>query len=120
MLQVEFDFTLPKGFIDVQGNIHRNGTMRLSTAMDEIAPMRDPRVKANESYLTILLLARVITRLGTLPEVSTDTIENLFSTDLAYLQDLYSQINENGHLLHDVTCPVCCHQFEWETPPSGG
>jgi hypothetical protein len=120
MLQIEFDFVLPKGYIDGHGNMHREGTMRLSTAIDEIAPMRDPRVRANESYLTILLLSRVITRLGTLPEITAEVIESLFTTDLAYLQDLYCRINQNGHAQREAICPSCNYEFELEDLPVGG
>ncbi len=120
MLQTEFTFTLPKGYVDLEGNIHREGTMRMATAMDEIVPMRDPRVKTNEAYLTILLLARVITRLGTLRQINTGVIEGLFAADLSYLQDLYRQINENGHTQVEVVCPHCQQSFEWEAVPLGG
>ena len=119
MLQTEFEFTLPKGYVDAEGNVHREGVMRLATAMDEIAPMRDMRVKANEAYLTIILLSRVIARLGTLRQVNTGVIENLFSADLAYLQDFYRKINENGHTQVEVVCPACQHRFEWEADPLG-
>jgi hypothetical protein len=94
MFQTEFEFTLPKGYLDGEGNLHRKGTMRLATAMDEIAPMRDPRVKTNPAYATIIILARVITRLGALTEVSPTTVEDLFAQDLNYLQTLYRQVNE--------------------------
>lgn len=121
MLQTEFEFTLPKGYVDPEGNVHRHGLMRLATALDEIAPWRDPRVKANEAYLTIILLSRVITRLGSLDQVTTEVIENLFSTDLAYLEDLYRQINEDNEGLPEVVlCPQCQHQFEWEVARLGG
>lgn len=120
MLQTEFEFTLPKGYVDADGTMHRDGVMRLATALDEIAPMRDPRVKANEAYLTIILLARVITRLGTLRQVNPGVIENLYSADLAFLQDLYRRINENGHPHVQVECPQCQHRFEWEVTPLGG
>lgn len=120
MLQTEFDFVLPKGYVDAEGNVHREGTMRMATAMDEIVPMRDPRVKANEAYLTVLLLSRVITRLGTVRQINTGVIEGLFAADLNYLQDLYRQINENGQTQIDVTCPDCQHRFQWEVTPLGG
>lgn len=120
VLQTEFPFTLPMGYVDEEGNIHREGVMRLATAMDEIAPMRDPRVRANEAYLTILLLARVITRLGTLRQINTGVIEHLFSADLAYLQDFYRRINETGSAAYRVTCPHCQQTFEWEPEPPGG
>ncbi len=89
----EIDFELPKGYVDDSGTLHRRGTMRLATAADEILPLRDPRVQQNEAYLAVIVLARVITRLGSLPEVSTNVIEGLFASDLAYLERLYEQIN---------------------------
>lgn len=92
-LQTEFDFLLPRGYVDRDGNLHKKGRMRLATAIDEIAPMRDARVRSNEAYLVIILLARVITQLGSVSSVDTDVVENLFSSDLAYLQDFYQQIN---------------------------
>lgn len=94
MLQTEFDFTLPKGYLDSEGNLHRQGKMRLSRAMDEIIPMRDPRVMDNPAYATVIILARVIIQLGTLQEISPAVVENMFAVDLSYLQDFYRQINE--------------------------
>jgi hypothetical protein len=93
-LQTEFEFTLPKGFLDDDGNLHRKGLMRLARAMDEITPMRDPRVKANPAYATVIVLSRVITRLGALEQVTPVVIEGLFACDLNYLHKLYRQINE--------------------------
>jgi hypothetical protein len=119
MLQTEFEFTLPKGYVDQEGNLHREGVMRLATAIDEITPMRDPRVKVNEAYLTIILLSRVITRLGSLRQVTPKVIEDLFSADLAYLQNFYHQINENGSAQIEVVCPECQHRFEVEATPLG-
>jgi len=63
-LRTEFPFTLPKGYVDGDGTLHRHGVMRLATARDEIAPLRDSRVQENEAYLTVILLSRVITELG--------------------------------------------------------
>jgi hypothetical protein len=120
MLQTEFEFTLPQGYVDEEGNVHREGTMRLATAIDEIAPMRDPRVKSNEAYLTIILLSRVITRLGTLSHINPRVVEGLFSGDFAYLQDFYRQINEHGQTTIEIECPECQHRFEWEMTPPGG
>ncbi len=120
MLQTEFEFALPIGYVDPDGNLHREGAMRLATAMDEIAPLRDMRVKSNEAYLTVVLLSRVITRLGTLPQINTGVIENLFAADLAYLQDLYRAINTNGRLAVEVVCPQCQHHFQSEVMPLGG
>ena len=92
-LQTEYDFTLPKGYVDATGTLHRKGTMRLATARDEIAPLRDRRVMENEAYLTVIILSRVITKLGSVGDVDTNVVENLFTADLAYLQDLYGIIN---------------------------
>lgn len=93
-LQTEFDFTLPKGFVDRDGALHRHGTMRLATARDEIEPLRDPRVTgADDPFLTILVISRVVKSLGNVPSITTETIENLFAADLAFLQDLYGIIN---------------------------
>jgi hypothetical protein len=94
MLQTEFDFTLPRGYVDRNGTVHRKGRMRLATALDEIAPLRDPRVRQNQAYHTVILLARVITNLGTLQALDTGVIEGLFTADLAFLQELYRSKNE--------------------------
>lgn len=93
MIQTEFEFTLPKGYLDEDGDLHRQGIMRLSRAIDEIVPLRDPRVKANPAYATVIILSRVITQLGGLEEISPMVIENLFASDLSYLQKFYRQIN---------------------------
>jgi hypothetical protein len=119
-LQTEYDFILPQGYVDREGNLHREGTMRLATAMDEIAPLRDPRVRENQAYLVIILLARVVTRLGNVPTVSTYEIENMYSGDLAYLQRLYRQINEQGTTLVPVTCPECATPIDVDISRLGG
>ena len=119
MLQTEFPFTLPRGYIDAQGDLHRDGTMRLATAFDEIAPLKDPRVLNNPGYLLVILLSRVITRLGTLEHINPKVIEGLFAADLAYLQDLYSRINGAGHTRVRATCPHCEQQFEVELNSPG-
>ena len=93
MLQTEYEFTLPLGYIDADGELHRDGTMRLATAADEILPLKDPRVRSNEAYLIVILLSRVVDRLGSLPQVTPKIVEGLFAADLAYLQDLYNRIN---------------------------
>jgi hypothetical protein len=111
-LQTEFEFTLPRGYVDGEGNLHRQGAMRLATAMDEIVPLRDLRVKSNQGYLAVILLSRVITRLGSLRDINTGVIENLFSADFAYLQDFYRQINENGTSRISITCPECSKNIE--------
>lgn len=92
-LQTEYPFTLPKGYVDAGGTLHRDGVMRLATARDEIEPLRDPRVKENDAYLTVIVLSRVVTELGTVQHVTPKTIEGLFAADLAYLQDLYQIVN---------------------------
>ena len=120
MLQTEYEFSLPLGYVDSQGDLQRDGVMRLATAADEILPLRDPRVQSNEAYLTVILLSRVIIRLGTLEQINPKTIEGLFAADLAYLQDFYRRINENGHNLVRTQCPHCAQQFELELGSSGG
>jgi hypothetical protein len=111
-ITTEFPFTLPRGFVDNTGAVHREGVMRLATARDEIMPLRDPRVRDNEAYLTVLLLSRVITRLGELPAVSEGVIEGMFATDLAFLQDHYRRINSEGQTRAAVRCPGCATEFE--------
>lgn len=105
--QTEFEFTLPKGYLDREGNLHREGIMRLANAGDEILPLRDPKVQQNPGYLTIILLSRVITMLGSLPAVDTHVIENLFTIDLAYLQDLYQRVNTMEVPAYSEVCPHC-------------
>ena len=114
MLQTDFPFSLPQGSVDGEGSLHREGVMRLATAYDEIAPMKDPRVQSNPGYLVIILLSRVITRLGELEHINPKTIEGLFSADLAFLQDFYQRINLNGHDRLQVACPHCEQTFEVE------
>lgn len=119
-LQTEFNFTLPKGYVDEAGNLHREGTMRLATAIDEIAPLRDPRVKSNQAYLTIILLSRVITRLGSMNDINPSIVENLFSADLAYLQALYRKINEGDDTIITTKCPHCGGEVEVDMGNPGG
>ena len=118
-LQTEYEFTLPRGYIDNDGNLHRQGVMRLANARDEILPLEDPRVRRNEAYLLIILLSRVITRLGDAREVNPGVIERLFAADLAYLQGLYNRINGNGSSKHAIVCPHCDEKFEMELEPVG-
>jgi len=113
-MQTEFSFTLPSGYIDSEGNAHREGVMRLATAFDEVAPMKDPRVQTNPGYLVIILLSRVITRLGNLTHINPKVIEGLFSADLGFLQELYRRINQNGNDRIGVICPQCESKFEVE------
>ena len=110
-LRTEYPFTLPRGFVDEAGRLHRDGVMRLATARDEIMPQTDPRVRQNPSYLTVILLERTVTRLGSLSAVDTFVIENLFASDLAFLQDLYRRINQEGRTEAAVACPSCGHEF---------
>jgi len=119
-LQTEFDFELPMGYVDKEGNLHKNGTMRLATAMDEITILNDMRVQNNEAYLVIVLLARVVTRLGKLSSVNTNVIENLFTADMTYLQEFYRQINETGHTRKEFICPHCNQPFEMDLSTLGG
>ncbi|MFK0229931.1 hypothetical protein ACIQUL_29665 [Streptomyces sp. NPDC090303] len=110
-MRTEYPFVLPRGYVDANGQVHRNGLMRLATARDEIAPQVDPKVQQNPAYLTVLLLSRTVTRLGSVTDVNTDTIENLFASDLAFLQDLYRRINQEGRTEAEVDCPSCSHSF---------
>jgi hypothetical protein len=112
--QTEFAFTLPKGFVDDEGNLHRAGIMRLATAADEILPQKDPRVQSNPAYLSVIVLSRVVTKLGSLPSVNPAIIEQLFASDLMFLQTLYQQINGDGTTHVKATCPKCEHTFSVE------
>ena len=110
-LQTEFAFVLPRGYVDEAGRVHRDGVMRLATARDELVPLRDDRVRENPAYLTVVLLARVVMRIGTVDDVHAGVIEDLFAGDLAFLQDLYRRVNTEGHTQAAVTCPACEHRF---------
>jgi len=120
MFQTEYEFCLPKGYVDASGTLHREGIMRLATAADEILPLKDPRVQANEAYLIVILLSRVITTLGTLGSINPKVIEGIFAGDLAYLQSFYNQINGNGQATIKAECPKCDHAFEVELSHAGG
>lgn len=117
-LVTEFAFVLPRGYVDDNGTVHREGTMRLATARDELVPLRDDRVRENSAYLTVVLLARVITRIGTITDVHAGVVEDLFAADLAFLQDLYRRVNTEGHTRAAVSCPACDHRFAVDV--SGG
>ncbi|WP_334219983.1 MULTISPECIES: phage tail assembly protein [Moorena] len=119
MLQTEYEFTLPAGYVDKQGNLHREGTMRLATAADEIVPLKDPRVQSNPAYLIVILLSRVVTRIGSVEMINPKVIEGLFASDLAYLQDLYNRINGNGMRSLQIICPHCEKDFAVELDMSG-
>lgn len=112
-LRTEFDFELPRGYVDNEGKVHKHGIMRLATARDELVPLYDERVRENEAYLSVVLLARVLTQLGDLgPDaIHAGVVENMFAADVAFLQDLYRRINQEGHTRAAVTCPQCNHQF---------
>lgn len=110
--QTEYDFILPRGYLDKEGILHKEGTMRLANAADEIFPLKDPRVQQNPGYLTIILLARVVTKLGSLAAVDTRVIESLFTMDLAYLQDLYQRVNTMEMPSYRAVCPHCHEEIE--------
>jgi hypothetical protein len=114
VLQTEYDFVLPLGYVDEDGTLHKEGNMRLATAADEILPMKDPRVQNNPAYLTVILLSRVVTRLGGLQAINTRVIEELFTADFAYLQEMYNRINQNGSNSIKAVCPKCEHNFDVE------
>ena len=111
-MQTEVSFTLPKGYVDAAGTVHRDGTMRLATARDEIEPLRDPEVRQNEAYLTVLLLSRVVTRIGGVDGVTPEVIEGLYAADFDHLQRLYERLNTDGESVGSITCPSCSHAFE--------
>jgi hypothetical protein len=111
-VKTEVAFTLPRGFVDAHGAVHRDGTMRHATARDEIEPLRDPSVRQNEAYLTVLLLARVITRLGDITDVTPELVEQLYAADFDHLQRLYERLNTDGEVVGSVTCPECSNTFE--------
>jgi len=118
MFRTEFEFTLPCGFLDEEGTLHREGVMRRATAADEILPLKDVRVQKNAAYLVVILLARVVTRLGSVEQITPKTIESLYARDLAYLQDLYNEVN--GEKPEPVLCPQCQHSFSVERAAAGG
>jgi len=120
MIQTEHEFTLPVGYQDEDGALHRDGVMRMATAADEILPLRDARVQANEAYLIIILLSRVITRLGSVTHINPKVIENLYAADLAYLQEFYNQIDRTGVSQIPASCPRCDHEFAVELSGVGG
>ena len=111
-MQTEIAFTLPRGYLDESGNLHRGGTMRLATARDEIEPLREVDVRQNHAYLTVLLLARTITRIGEVTNVTPQLVEGLYAADFDHLQRLYERINSDGEAVGVVSCPACSHRFE--------
>lgn len=118
-METEFEFSLPRGFVDSDGTIHRDGRMRLATALDEIESINDPRILANESYLPVILLSRVITSLGAIAPVTPYVIEHLFVSDLTYLEDLYQKVNTADQVVVGAVCPTCNTQFQLQTSPLG-
>jgi hypothetical protein len=111
-MQTEIAFTLPRGYVDERGNVHNEGTMRLATARDEIEPLREVNVRENQAYLSILLLARTITRIGGITDVTPNLVESLYAADFDHLQRLYERVNSNGEAVGVVSCPACSHSFE--------
>jgi hypothetical protein len=120
MFQTEYEFTLPLGYVDEGGTLHREGVMRLATAADEILPLKDPRVQSNEAYLILILLSRVVTRLGSVGQINPKVIEGLYAADLAFLQDFYNRINREGRPSVEASCPRCEARFEVEMSAVGG
>jgi hypothetical protein len=118
-IQTEFEFTLPRGYIDASGQVHRHGRMRLAIAADEIEAVEHPGVQEKESYLPVMLLGRVITQLGALEEITPRIIAGLFASDLAYLQDLYLRLNNIEPVMVNAVCPHCQQQFQLQVAPLG-
>lgn len=119
MFRTEFEFTLPCGFLDEDGTLHRDGVMRRATAADEILPLKDPRVVKNPAYLVVILLSRVIVRLGGLAQLNPGVIEGLYATDLAFLQQLYNEVNRLPEVPASLVCPECRHSFTPEAALGG-
>ncbi|PWI11473.1 hypothetical protein DIZ27_05405 [Streptomyces sp. NWU339] len=117
-LRTEFEFELPRGYVDEAGTVHRHGAMRLATARDELRPQIDLRVKENPAYLSVVLLSQVITRIGAITDVHAGVVERMYATDVAFLQDFYRRVNSEGHTRAAVTCPHCEGGFEVDL--SGG
>ena len=111
-MRTEIPFTLPRGLIDDAGTVHREGRMRLATARDEIEPLRDAEVRQNQAYLSVLLLARTVTQIGEITEITPELVENLYAGDFDHLQRLYERINTGGDAVGVVSCPQCAHEFE--------
>ena len=111
-MRTEYAFTLPRGYVAADGTVNREGVMRLATARDEIEPLRDAGVRQNEAYLSVLLLSRVVTRIGEISEITPQLIENLFAADFDHLQRLYERLNTDGEAVGSITCPACSHAFE--------
>ena len=116
-LKTELEFSLPRGYVTESGQLHRDGRMRLATAMDEIESLRDPRVQANEAYLPVVLLSRVVKQLGELPAVTPQVIEGLFASDIAYLEDLYQRVNSPEYVILGAVCPQCSTRFQLQVAP---
>lgn len=119
MFKTEFEFRLPCGYLDEEGELHRDGVMRRATAADEILPLRDPRVTRNQAYLAVIVLSRVVTRLGGVSTITPKVVEDLFATDMAYLQDMYNRVNALDNTQDSVTCPHCQQMFRPESSASG-
>jgi hypothetical protein len=111
-MQTEIAFTLPRGYMDPRGVLHREGRMRLATARDEIEPLRDVEVRQNQAYLSVLLLTRTITRIGDITDITPELVEGLFAADFDHLQRLYERLNSDGDAVGVVSCPSCAHRFE--------
>jgi hypothetical protein len=120
MFQTEFEFQLPCGYLDGDGTLHRDGIMRRATAADEILPLRDPRVAKNPAYLVVVLLSRVVIRLGGVEQITPYVVENMYATDLAYLQNLYNEVNRLDEGADKVVCPECRHEFRPQESDLGG
>ena len=111
LFQTEYEFTLPKGYVDEEGNIHRRGSMRLATALDELEAMKDYRVKSNPDYLAVMLLSRVVEHIGDIDAITPEIIEKMFTADFQFLQNMYETINHAEEPVIQVQCPHCGKNF---------
>lgn len=116
--RTEVSFTLPRGYVAGDGSVHQQGTMRVATALDEVESVAHPRVQDNEAYLPIVLLSRVVTRLGSLNTVTPQVVEGLFAADLAYLEDVYIQLNSYDGVVVQTRCPHCNGEYSLRIVPS--
>jgi hypothetical protein len=120
VMHTDYEFTLPRGYVDGAGEIHRQGVMRLATAKDEIEAVAHPKVQANEAYLPVILLSRVIVQLGPITEVTPQVVETLFASDIAYLEDLYLRLNSYEDVIVKAACPRCNHKLNLKVAPLSG
>lgn len=113
-LSTEFPFTLPRGLIDAQRQVHRRGSVRLATVKDELLVQSLPSVGNNPAHKSLLMLSQVISRLRGLSLVSLDILEQLTLRDIIYLREFSNRVNQQGDIYIPTECPHCQAQFAVE------